>query len=90
MSKQGLVDLTPGEDARHRIVGLTPKAGRILSTVQAEWTATAAAAEALEAELSFPLSQLIDEALDALRRQPMRRRIAAAAPDLLMGYEVSG
>jgi hypothetical protein len=36
-----------------------------------------------EAELSFPLSRLIDEAVDALRRQPMRQRIAAAAPDLL-------
>lgn len=89
MSRQGLVVLTPGEDARHRVVGLTPKAERLLSTVQAEWAATAAAAEALEAELSFPLSQLIDEAIDALRRQPMRQRIAAAAPDLLMEYEVS-
>jgi DNA-binding MarR family transcriptional regulator len=83
MSKQELVTLTPGEDARHRIVGLTPKAERLLSTVQAEWAATAAAAAALEAELSFPLSRLIDEAVDALRRQPMRQRIAAAAPDLL-------
>jgi DNA-binding MarR family transcriptional regulator len=83
MSKQDLVTLTPGEDARHRIIRLTPTAERLLPPVQAEWAATAAAAEALEAELSFPLSQLIDEALDALRRQPMRQRITAAAPDLL-------
>ena len=55
--------LTPGADARQRIVRLT------------------AAAE-LEAELSFPLSWLVGEALDALRRRPMRERIAAVAPDL--------
>jgi hypothetical protein len=50
--------------------------------LDAEWAATTAAATALEAELSFPLSRLVDEALDALRRRPMRQRIAAVAPDL--------
>ncbi|MFF5209241.1 MarR family winged helix-turn-helix transcriptional regulator [Streptosporangium sp. NPDC000396] len=82
MAKEGLVTLTPGEDARQRIVHLTPKAESLLPPLEAEWTATTAAATALEAELSFPLSRLVDEALDALRRRPMRERIAAAAPDL--------
>lgn len=83
MSKNGLVTLAPGEDARHRIVRLTRRAERLLPTLEAEWTATAAAASALEAELSFPLSRLIDEALNALHRQSMYQRIAAVAPDLL-------
>jgi hypothetical protein len=41
--------------------------------------ATTAAATEFEAELSFPLSRLVDEALDALRRRPMRQRIADIA-----------
>jgi DNA-binding MarR family transcriptional regulator len=79
MARQELVELTPGEDARQRIVRLTPKAKRLLPALDAEWAATAAAASALEAELSFPLSRLVDEALAALSRRPMRERIAAAA-----------
>jgi DNA-binding MarR family transcriptional regulator len=82
MAKQDLVVLMPGEDARQRIVRLTPKAERLLPVLDAEWAATTAAATALEAELSFPLSRLVDEALDALHRCPMRQRIAAVAPDL--------
>jgi DNA-binding MarR family transcriptional regulator len=82
MSRDGLVTLEPGADARRRIARLTPKAERLLPAVDAEWAATAAAAAALEAELSFPLSSLLDEVLEALQRRPMRERIAAAAPDL--------
>ncbi|MEV6864478.1 helix-turn-helix domain-containing protein [Streptosporangium subroseum] len=83
MVRQDLVSVTPGEDARRRIVSLSPKAEPLLPTLDAEWAATAAAATEFEAELSFPLSRLVDEALDALRRRPMRERIAAAAPDLI-------
>ena len=82
LAKQDLVVSTPGEDARQRIVTLTPEAQRLLPVLDAEWAATTAAATALEAELSFPLSRLVDEALDALRRRPMRQRIAEVAPDL--------
>ncbi|WP_214412618.1 MarR family winged helix-turn-helix transcriptional regulator [Sphaerisporangium fuscum] len=89
MVKQGLVVLTPGdEDARRRIVRLTPKAEALLPVLDAEFEATAAAAAEFEAELSFPLSRLVDEALDALRRRPMRQRIAAAAPDLIARHGV--
>jgi DNA-binding MarR family transcriptional regulator len=82
MAKRDLVVLTPGKDARQRIVRLTPKAERLLPTLDAEWAATTTAARELDAELSFPLSHLVDEALQALRRRPMRQRIAAVAPDL--------
>jgi DNA-binding MarR family transcriptional regulator len=83
MVRQNLVTLTPGGDARHRIVALTPDADRLLPTLDAEWTATAAAATALEAELSMPLSALLGEVFDALARRSMRERIADAHPDLL-------
>lgn len=82
MVNQDLVALSPGADARQRIVRLTPRAERLLPTLESEWAATTAATTALEAELSYPLSKLIDEALDALGRCPMRDRIAAVAPDL--------
>ncbi len=82
MYKDGLVSLTPGRDARRRIVTMTPEAESLLPKLDAEWDATAAAAAAFEAELSFPLSQLVDEALDALRRRPMRQRIADVTPGL--------
>jgi DNA-binding MarR family transcriptional regulator len=82
MARQDLVILVPGEDARQRIVRLTPKAERLLPALDAEYAATAAAARELDAELPFPLTRLLDEALDALRRRPMRQRIAAMAPDL--------
>lgn len=82
MAKDGLVTLAPGADARQRIVTMTPEAERILPVLEAEWEATTAAVTTLEAELSFPLSRLVNEVFDALARQPMRERIAAAAPDL--------
>ncbi|WP_218951946.1 MarR family winged helix-turn-helix transcriptional regulator [Amycolatopsis anabasis] len=75
MAKQELVALAPGEDARQRIVRLTRKAERLLPELDAEWAATTAAARALDAELSYPLSRLVDEALAALRNRPMRQRI---------------
>ncbi|GCD94767.1 MarR family transcriptional regulator [Embleya hyalina] len=78
MVKAGLVTLSPGADARRRIVTTTPEAERLLPVLDAEWAATTTAARALEAELPYPLSRLIDEALTALDRRPMRDRIADA------------
>lgn len=80
MSREGLVSLEPGaDDARQRIVHLTPKARALLPLLDAEWEATEAAATELEAELSYPVSRLLAELVDALERRPMRDRIAAAA-----------
>jgi DNA-binding MarR family transcriptional regulator len=77
--REGLVVSSPGADARQRIVRLTARAEALLPKLDAEWAATSAAARELEAELSFPLSRLLQETLDALRRRPMSRRIADAA-----------
>jgi DNA-binding MarR family transcriptional regulator len=82
MARRELVTLAPGADARERIVRPTAAAERLLPLLEAESRATTMAAVELERELSFPLSRLVDEALDALRRRPMWDRIAAAAPDL--------
>ncbi|WP_232376603.1 MarR family winged helix-turn-helix transcriptional regulator [Amycolatopsis aidingensis] len=81
--KQGLVTLSPGADARQRIARLTPKARQLLPTLETEWVAVTEAARELDAELPYPLSRLVEEALGALRRRSMRERVAAVAPDLL-------
>lgn len=81
MSRDGLVTLERGTDARHRVVTLTPEATRLLPKLNAEWAATATATAQLEAELPYPLSRLVDETLAALARRPLRDRITAALID---------
>jgi DNA-binding MarR family transcriptional regulator len=78
MARAGLLTTSPGTDARTRAVSLTASARKLLPTLTAEYAATAAAASALDAELSMPLSTLLDEVFDALERRPMRDRITSA------------
>ena len=82
MEKRGWVELRAGDDARQRLVRLTPKARRLLPAINAEWEATEAAAAALDAELPYSLSALIDELATALERRRFRDRIADAADGL--------
>ncbi|KAA9165617.1 MarR family transcriptional regulator [Amycolatopsis acidicola] len=82
MVRAKLIRLSSGkQDARQRIARLTPKAEKLLPLLDLEWRATTAAAKEFEAELSFPLSSLVDEALAALARTPMRERIARKLPE---------
>ncbi|MFI9007637.1 MarR family winged helix-turn-helix transcriptional regulator [Actinosynnema sp. NPDC053489] len=75
MRRDGLVELHPGHDARHRIVHLTDRARALIPTLDAEWTATTAAAHDLDNDLPHPLSTLVDAALRALAAKPLRDRI---------------
>jgi DNA-binding MarR family transcriptional regulator len=75
MSRDGLVKLRPGNDARERIVVLAPKAQDMLPALGRHWEATNAAAQGLEQELSAPLSALLSEAIRALEAQPFLDRI---------------
>lgn len=84
MVKDDLVELKPGADARERIVALTPKAQATVPALQRQWAAVNAAADALDAELSAPLSGVIREAITALNQRPFGQRILAqalSAPD---------
>jgi DNA-binding MarR family transcriptional regulator len=76
LARDGLVTLSPGADARQRIVTATARAEEIRPALDTEWAATTAAAAELEAELPYPLSRLLDEVTEAVRRKPMRARIA--------------
>ncbi len=82
MSERGLVRLEPGDDARRHIVHLTPKTRSLLPAIQAEWTATSAAAAALDAELPCALSELLAALSESLERRSFRLRIADAASTL--------
>jgi DNA-binding MarR family transcriptional regulator len=79
MNRCGLVTLQPGADARQRVVDLTDRARSLLPVIEAEWSATVAAAGELEAELPAPLREILDAILLATARRPMRQRIADAA-----------
>jgi DNA-binding MarR family transcriptional regulator len=82
MENDGLVERRSGEDGRERIVALTPRAQRILPTLEQHWAAINAAACRLERELSMSLSGLLTEAIEALERQPFGRRIEQAVAEL--------
>ncbi len=47
--------------------------------IQAEWAATKSAAEELDAELPFPLSELVPAIAAALERKSFRERITGSA-----------
>lgn len=78
MMDRGLVRFETGGDARERIVALTPAAKAMIPKLQQHWRATNAAADALDTELSMPLSQLLREAIDALERRSFAQRIGTA------------
>jgi DNA-binding MarR family transcriptional regulator len=79
MNRAGLVTLEPGADARQRIVHLTDRTRSLLPVINAEWAATGAAAEGLDAELPVPLHEMLAAILAAVRRRPMHERIVDAA-----------
>jgi DNA-binding MarR family transcriptional regulator len=79
MARRGFVELRPGEDARQRVVYLTDKARALLPKIEAEWAATASAAAEMDAELPFPLAELVPAIAAALARRSFRQRILESA-----------
>ncbi len=79
MKRQGLVDLTAGADGRERIVALTDRARALKPKLDAEWAATESATAELDAELPYPLSDLVIALLAALRERSFRTRIEQSA-----------
>src|ERR1700722_9055340 len=75
MRKAGWVRTSQGTDARSKKITLTTKATRIISQLAAEWRATEAASAELEAELPYPLSQVVTDMETALRRKSFHDRI---------------
>jgi DNA-binding PadR family transcriptional regulator len=76
MRAAGWVRTTAGPDARSKKVTLTAKARRITGRLAAEWRATEAAIAELETEIPYPLSRVVIDIEEALRRKSFHDRIA--------------
>jgi DNA-binding MarR family transcriptional regulator len=80
MTKAGLVETSPGSDARTRRVQLTRRARKLVHRMRAEWIATEAALVQLEAETPYPLSQAVADLNTALDRKSFYQRLSEQLP----------
>jgi DNA-binding MarR family transcriptional regulator len=78
MLKEDLVVTMPGADARQKLVLLSERGRRLLPQLQRCWAATAAAAASLDADMPYPLSGALAQAIAALEQQSFGARIRAA------------
>lgn len=81
MREAGLVTTTAGDDARSKKVELTPKAREIVDRLAAEWRATEAAIAEIEAEIPYPLTRVVEDIEEALRRKSFHDRIMERLAD---------
>jgi DNA-binding MarR family transcriptional regulator len=75
MRREGLVDSSPGADARTKTVVLTDKGRAVVPFLEAEWRATESAYAALENELPYALTQVVRDMAAALARRSFHDRI---------------
>ncbi len=83
MIKQGILSAKSGqEDGRQKLIRLTAKGRALLPNLTLCWQATAMAANSLDAELPFPLSRVLENAINALTRKSYGTRISEARATL--------
>lgn len=83
MIKEGLLVSESGPvDGRQRLIRLSPRGRAMLPKLRECWKATQMAADSLDASLSRPLSQALDEAIAALDSESFDKRIARARTQL--------
>ncbi|AWL04657.1 MarR family winged helix-turn-helix transcriptional regulator [Massilia oculi] len=79
MVKQGLLSACVGEhDGRQKMVRLSDAGRAMAPRIRHCWQATAAAADSLDAQLPYSLSQALDDAISALEQRSFGERIRAA------------
>ncbi|MBB3220785.1 MarR family winged helix-turn-helix transcriptional regulator [Pseudoduganella umbonata] len=79
MLKEDLVATTAAPaDARQKLVHLSERGRALLPRLQQCWAATSAAAASLDADLPYPLSTTLAQAIAALEQQSFGARIRAA------------
>lgn len=76
MRREGLVDSSPGGDARTRDIVLTQRGRALVPFLEAEWRATEAAVAELEAEVPYPLTRVVADLERALAARSFRDRVA--------------
>jgi MarR family transcriptional regulator, organic hydroperoxide resistance regulator len=83
MLKDGILSAASGpDDGRQKLIRLSQHGRDLLPRLKVCWQATAAAASSLEADLPFPLSELLESALQALAAKPFDTRIREARSQL--------
>ena len=82
MAHHGLVTLTAGQDARERIVALTPYAESIVPRLEQLWSATEVAARTLDQQLDLSLPGVIARTLALLDQTPFPERLRAASASI--------
>jgi DNA-binding MarR family transcriptional regulator len=79
MLKEGWLVAQPSPtDARQKLLRLSAQGERLLPQLQACWRATSAAADSLDADLPYPLSETLAQAIAALEQRPFSQRIRDA------------
>jgi DNA-binding MarR family transcriptional regulator len=79
MKKEGLLLVAAsGEDGRQRVVRLSRQGEALLPRLQACWQATRRAADSLDSELEFPLSECLAQAIAVLEQRSFGDRIRDA------------
>ena len=80
MVRDGLVAANQSKaDSRQKVIKITSQGEDLLPRLQACWDAVAAAANALDSDLPFALSELLDLAIEVLGHNSFDSRIQAAA-----------
>lgn len=83
MVKDGLVSVEPSpHDARQKMIRLTQQGRDMIPALKQCWQATAIAAASLEADLPFPLGEVLQSAISALADKPFGARIQEARAQL--------
>ena len=79
MIKEGLLVASAGKhDGRQKMIGLSEAGRAMLPRLEACWKATALAAANLDAQLAYPLSQALADAIEAVQEKSFGDRIRAA------------
>lgn len=79
MMREGLLATVPSpHDARQKLVRLSAQGEAVLPRLRQCWQATRAAADSLDADLPYPLSQVLADAITALQSNSFGERIRRA------------
>lgn len=80
LAAKRIVQLKIGKDKRDRLISLTQDGERLLPWLEEIWDATNRAADAFDTELSYPLSELLAEAISKLEERSFANRIQEHQP----------
>jgi DNA-binding MarR family transcriptional regulator len=78
MQAEGLVRRIAGDDGRSRAVALTPKGEGLRASLVPQWRARLRAVDELEDEIGVRLREILQSAIEVLKREGFDRRISKA------------